>query len=236
MNCEDYRKALTTEPAYEDESGHVRTCARCQAFSSEITALNERILAAMEIAAPELQLPALPEIDTENVVALSSLRSFSRPAWFAVAATVLLAVLLGVQMTGSDAVGASLAEQVVAHLDHEPGALVRSSTPVGDARLLQVVPSDIATMNHDVGLITYAENCTINGKQVPHLVIQGVRGPITILLMPEEKISGAETLDGQSIHGVILPVGDGSIAIIGERDEPLDRVQQDILSSVEWGV
>jgi len=236
MNCEDYRKALTAEPAYEDESGHVRTCAACQAYSGEIMDLNEGILAAMEIAVPELSMPALPEIDTKNVVALSPRRSFSRPAWFAVAATVLLAVLVGTQMTGPDVSRSSLSEQVIAHLDYEPGALVRSSIPVGNDRLLQVVPEDIATMNHDAGLITYVKNCPINGKNVPHLVIQGVRGPITVLLMPEEKVDGAETLDGESIHGVILPVGDGSIAIIGERDEPLDRVQENILSSVKWDI
>jgi len=90
-------------------------------------------------------------------------------------------------------------------------------------------------MNRDIGLITFAEFCTINGKDVPHLVVQGERGPITILLMPYEKVAIATPLNGVNIRGVILPVGDGSIAIIGDREESLERVQQNVLNSVMWG-
>ena len=46
---------------------------------------------------------------------------------------------------------------------------------------------------------------------------------MTILLMPYEMVEMPIELSGQSIEGVILPVGDGSIAIIGERGEAIDR-------------
>ena len=96
------------------------------------------------------------------------------------------------------------------------------------------MPANVATMNHDAGLITYAESCVINGKLVPHLVIQGQQGPITILLMPDEKIDGPQSLMGESINGVLLPVGDGSIAIIGEEGENLEPVEQNLKDSVRW--
>jgi hypothetical protein len=89
-------------------------------------------------------------------------------------------------------------------------------------------------MNRDVGLITYAQSCSINGKDVPHLVIQGAHGPITILLMPHESVAEATTLDGVNVKGIILPVGDGSIAIIGDREEQLDQVKESVLDSVTW--
>ena len=52
--------------------------------------------------------------------------------------------------------------------------------------------------------------------------------------MPDEKLAESQSLDGVSVRGVILPVGDGSIAIIGDREEQLDRVQQNIVNSVNW--
>jgi hypothetical protein len=128
----------------------------------------------------------------------------------------------------------TLEEQVLAHVDHEPMALLPSNTPVSDSRLANAVPSRVATMNRDVGLITFANFCSINGKDVPHLVMQGKRGPITILLMPYEKVAEPSTLNGVNIRGVILPVGDGSIAIVGDRDEPLEEVEQNVLDSVRW--
>ncbi len=234
MKCEDYRAALTADPAFEDESGHVETCVACREYDAEMLALNEQIAAALEIDGPELTMPELPEIDTKNVASLSGRRSLSKPTWYAVAASVLLAAIVGIRMTDLGTTHGSLEEQVLAHLDGEAGALQVTGTPVSDTRLARVVPDDIAAMSHDAGLITYAQSCSINGNSVPHLVVQGKHGPITILLMPYEKISEAKTIDGVNIQGVILPVGDGSIAIIGNREEQLDAVKKNVLDSVMW--
>jgi hypothetical protein len=163
------------------------------------------------------------------------------------AASVLLAVVVGIRMMGPEVTdvlleehvameefSGTLAEQVLAHVDREPRALRVSSKAVSDRQLSRVVPKNVATVNHDAGLITYAESCRINGKTVPHLVIQGVHGPITILLMPEEPLAEATTLDGVNIKGIMLPVGSGSIAIIGDREEQLDQVKENVLDSVMW--
>ena len=171
-----------------------------------------------------------------DVVSFPARRCRSRPLRFAMAATVLLAVVVGLRLVGpgmGESAG-TLEEQVLAHVDHEP-ALVAQRHAVPDRRLANAMPGNIATMNRDIGLITFAAFCTINGKDVPHLVMQGERGAITILLMPYEQVAEATPLDGVNIRGVILPVGDGSIAIIGDREESLENVQQNVLNSVVWG-
>lgn len=236
MNCNDYREALTANPDFDDESGHVHGCADCQAFNSDILALDERIRAAMELSVPELRMPELPDLDAQTVVSLPTRRRITTPAWFAVAATVLLAVFVGVRSLDPGTPEVSLESQVLAHVDHEPMALLPSNTPVNDSKLQQVVPTNLATMNHDTGLITFAETCPINGHQIPHLVLQGKTGPITILLLPNEKISETKILDGDNVHGVIVPVGNGSVAIIGTREEQLDEVEKNVVNSVAWGV
>jgi len=234
MNCTDYKNALTAEPGFHDESGHAESCADCQAYSDEILALDEKLVAAMEFSVPELHMPDLPDIETENVVSLSSRRATPRPVWYAMAATVLLAAFVGIRMLGLGVTYGTLEEQVLAHVDHDPSALLPSRTPVSVRQLSRAVPENVATMNHDTGLITYAQSCSINGRDVPHLVIQGARGPITILLMPEEPLAEATTLDGVNIKGIILPVGNGSIAIVGDREEQLDQVKENVLDSVMW--
>ena len=234
MNCKDYKEALTADPGFEDESGHVDSCASCQAYRTEILALDAKIAVAMSINVPDLKMPELPDLEADKVVSLAARRRMPKPVWFALAATVLLAVFIGVRTPDMNSMGGTLEEQVIAHLDHEPGALRVTNTPVSDSRLQEVVPGDVAVMNHNAGLITYAQSCIINGKTIPHLVIQGEYGPVTILLMPDEKIDEAKSLDGINVQGVILPVGNGSIAIIGDREEQLDRIKQNILDSVTW--
>jgi hypothetical protein len=137
-------------------------------------------------------------------------------------------------MYGGSVTYPSLADEIVAHLDHEPYALRVTDEPVDDRRLARVVPKDVAQMNHDAGLISYAQTCVINGKKIPHLVIQGEQGPVTILLLPDETIDDTVKIEGESINGVILPVGNGSVAIIGERNERLDTIQQNVVNSVTW--
>jgi len=234
MNCDEYREMISADPAFDGGAGHVSACSECQAFRSEMHSLNLKIAKAMQINVPEPKLPELPAIETENVVSITARKTFPKRAWFAMAATMLLAALVGVFVFDAGVHYDSLAEEVLAHLDHEPAALRVSSTPVSDARLARAVPADVASLDHSAGLITYARSCEINGKTVPHLVIQGEHGPVTILLMPDEAVAQAVSLDGENVHGVILPVGAGSVAIIGAREEKLERIENSVLSSVNW--
>lgn len=234
MNCEEYRHRIAAEPSFDGGAGHLAACEECQAFRTEMQSLDSRINRAMQIEVPALRLPELRDTDVDNVVSLDARRPRLTPAWFAVAATVVLAAVVGIRMVGIGVTYDSLADEVLAHLDHEPAALRPTSTPVTDDRLSRVVPANIARLDHSGGLITYAQSCEINGKTVPHLVVQGEHGPITILLMPDEAVAVAESLEGENIHGVILPVGSGSIAIMGAREEKLERVEQNILNSVRW--
>lgn len=234
MNCEDHREAIATDPSYEGDEAHLSECAGCRSYRDDMRALDRRIEQALSLHVPDFDIPELPELDTGNVVALPARRRVSTPAWFAIAATVVIAAFVGIRMNDSNVTYPSLADEIVAHLDHEPNALRVTDEPVSDKLLARVVPASIADMNHETGLITYARTCPINGKKVPHLVIQGKFGPVTILLMPDEMIDGAVQIDGQSINGVILPVGSGSIAIIGEADENLDSIQKNVMNSVAW--
>jgi len=234
VNCEEYREAIAADPAFEGGASHVAACSDCQAYQREMLALNVKIAKAMQLNVPDLKMPELPEIDTGNVVTLPARKRWLKPMLFAVAATVVLATSISLRVSGVFQSYGSLAEEVLAHMDHEPGALRVTDEPVSDRRLARAVPAKLAIFDRDASLITYAQSCTINGKDVPHLVIQGEHGPVTILLMPEEKVAEATPIDGKSVKGVILPVGDGSIAIVGDREEQFESIQMNVVKAVSW--
>lgn len=233
MNCNDYRKALAAEPEYDGGAEHLRECAACREYRSEMLALEATIRQALAIDVPDLAIPALPDTEADAVVPMRRRKS-SAPAWFAMAATVAVAAILGLRMFGAGVQYESLAQEVLAHVDHDPAALRVTDVAVTDERLHAVVPADIANLDHSTGLVTYAQSCIINGHSVPHLVIQGVTGPVTVLLMPEEPVGEAIPLEGENVNGVILPVGSGSIAIIGGANERLGPIQEEVLKSVTW--
>ena len=197
-------------------------------------ALDLKIAKALQIDVPELRMPELPDVDTSGVAALPVKKRNMTPAWFAIAATVVLATSITLRNSDLFEAHNSLASEVLAHLDHEPYAFRNTSVPVSDDRLVRAVPASLAVYDRGSSLVTYAQPCVINGNDVPHLVIQGQHGPVTILLMPHEKVAEETPLDGENVKGVILPVGKGSIAIIGDREESLEPIKKNVVNSVTW--
>ncbi len=196
--------------------------------------LDLKIAKALQIDVPELVMPELPEIETDNVAALPARKRSRKALWFALAASVVLATSISLRMSDMFETYDSLAEEILAHMDHEPYALRVTDIAVPDDRLERVVPASIARFDRDKSLITYAQPCVIKGKTSPHLVIQGEHGPVTIILMPEVGVAETTPIEGENVKGVILPVGDGSIAIIGDREEQLAPIQKNVVDSVMW--
>jgi len=241
MNCEEYREAIAADPSESFDGGaaHAAGCEACAAFRRELRALDARIARALDIPVPALKLPELPAVGGDNVVSLpvTGRRSVAVPKWIAVAAGFALAAYIGVRVAGDFGFGEySLEAEVLAHVDHEPGALRVTDVAVPADEVSAVVNPSIGSLDRDVGLITYARSCVVHGNTVPHLVMQGDKGPITLLLMPEEKVDGALPLNGDNVHGVILPVGSGSIAIVAPREQNLEEIEQRVIDSVEWSI
>jgi hypothetical protein len=203
-------------------------------------ALDSVIAKALAIDVPELIIPELPPIgEDDNVVNLpfKRLSRFSTPAWLGIAASFALAAIIGIQFSGNGPANDQLlAKEVLAHVDHEPWAMTVTDVSISDAQFARVVNAGIGTMERDLGLVSYAQSCIINGRTIPHLVIQGRDGPVTLLLMPEEMVSSPVELSGENVNGVILPHGDGSIAIIGEREAGMQKIDQRVVDSVEWSI
>ena len=200
----------------------------------KIRALDLKIAKALQIDVPPLVMPELPALGDDKVTVLPQRKRSAKPVWFALAASVVLATSIAIRMSGTFDNYNSLADEVLAHLDHEPQAMRVIDTPVADGRLQNTVPATMAVFDREESLITYARICVINGKKVPHLTVQGEQGPVMILLMPDEKVAAVTPVEGESVHGLIIPVGDGSIAVIGDREEALEPIRKNVVDSITW--
>lgn len=235
MTCDEYKSAISAEPGALSGgiAKHAEECAECANFSRTMQSLDKLILRALQVEVPDLRIPQLPSIDdASNVVRLAP-RKFSTPLWLGLAASIVLAAVLVIRQVVPDSSYPSLEAEILAHVDHEPMALAVTTEGVAGWRLDSVV-GPYAQMDAMVGLITYARTCVIDGHAVPHLVLQGENGPVTLILLPDEMIDAARPIEGESVVGILLPVGNGSIAIIGERDEPLEKIEQRIIQSMQW--
>jgi hypothetical protein len=246
MDCKKYRQAIAADPSgsFASVTAHAAGCVPCRSFADGIRSLDTLIAEALAIDVPPLRMPALPPIGSNALSRVAELdarrrRKATLPKWVGLAAGLAAAWFLGTRFLAPDVATPSLARQVIAHMDHEQESRQVTSVAVSDQALEKVISSDVSTIGTGGGLVTYARSCVINGKAVPHLVIQGEDGPVTLILMSEEIVDAAIPLSGENVHGVIVPVGSGSVAIIGEQTEQLneiDTIKRRLVESVKWRI
>ncbi len=161
--------------------------------------------------------------------------------WMAVAAGVLLAVGISVrwlQDYGYLPTG-NLASDVVAHIHHEPAAVRIPVVPEGDAvpepDVDAVVLAGGARLEHLQPMVRYAKLCPFRGETVAHLVVQGEAGPVTVLLLPHERVDHPVPVDEDGFVGTIAPLEiGGSIAVVGQPGESLVEIQREVAAAVRW--
>ncbi|HUO81596.1 MAG TPA: DUF3379 family protein [Gammaproteobacteria bacterium] len=229
MSCLEFRRICGAEPgcSRDDFAAHRQGCAGCGAFAAEMQALDGLILEALSIEARDL-----PRDRAE--AARPPARPRSRPpAWLGIAAS-LAAGLAIASVIWLSLPRVSLAHEVVEHVVHEPMSLSGPAIPVEDAELRKALDVAGASLGGEAGLVRYAMVCLFRGKLVPHLVVQGERGPVTVMLLREEKVSAPMPIDEGGFEGTIVPAGEGSIAVLGREPGDIQLVKNRVLEALQW--
>ncbi|HEU4780312.1 MAG TPA: DUF3379 family protein [Steroidobacteraceae bacterium] len=197
-------------------SEHLATCAACTRFRSETLALDARLRSAMELPLAGFRKPV---------------QSAPPARRFALAASVLLGILVGGGFWLLKPTPA-LAGDVLAHVKHESASW--------DAHEV-LTPSELAGVLKTAGVqfdssmpIVYAMACPFRGRRVPHLVVQTADGPVTVMLLAHEKVSGRQEFSEGAYRGILLPAGEGSVAVLARDGKIPEAVAAKMLSDVRW--
>ena len=233
MNCEQFRLQLMRDPdtMSDDMSAHMATCAVCQATAMQCMAMDKVLREAMAV-----EVPANLGQTVFNQKLLARRRA-SRGPLFALAATVLMGVGLatGVWLGRSQANDA-LGDALVAHVLHEPYLLEPSNETVSFERVGYVLSQVRADVRGDIGRVRHAGLCLFQGHKVPHLVVHTESGPVTVMLLPHESVKRVRSFEYGEFQGVIVPNGNGAIAIIGGDSSQLEPVRQQFQKAVEYSI
>ncbi len=214
--CRHARIAIGGEPhdLSPEVRAHLPTCSGCRQFHAETLALDGRLRTALELPLPKFR------------------RAAPQPARrFALAASVVLAVLVA---GGSWLLWPqpALAREVLEHVDHEPGSW--GGHEVLDAATLTAVLQK-AGVHFDTSMpVIYAQPCTFRGRVSPHLVVQTAYGPMTVMLLAHEKVAARQEFSEGGYRGVLLPAGEGSVAVLMQNARVPETVAKQVLNGVRW--
>lgn len=196
-----------------------------QRKAHEAIVANEARFEALLAEAFRVEVPPTPPVRSRWPVAV------------ALAATLVLAAgaWLGLR-TEAPTYGVSpLAPEIIAHINHEPRALVVTARSVPQQQLDSVLQRGRASLDASVGQVSYAKLCPFRGQMVAHFVVQGERGPVTVMLLPDEDVAAATPINEGGFMGTIVPIeSGGSVAIVGQPDEDLEEIRDRLVEAVRW--
>ena len=228
MDCEAFRLELLADPAAGGDvmDRHEAECEPCAAFAKRARRAEVLISKALrfDVAAMRAQVEPAPK------------RRLSRRLAGLAAAVVVAAVALSVGRNVFNPAIDTMSVDLAEHWYHETHAWVVTNQQVGKPQLTKAVGGQALIDLDQLPTVTYAHSCFFRGQWVPHLVIQGEAGPVMVMLLPAEEIGKPMTLQfvEENLEGIVIPHGQGSIAILATEGEAMEPLQKAISRAVEW--
>lgn len=212
MNCEHARLLVGAEPyvTSPELAEHLQSCPSCHQFQSEMVALEANLRRALETA------PAGAGVTTPQR---------GRPGvWrgWGLAASVVIAIM-GTLAVWLLRPAESLAHDLVMHMAGEPHSW-ESTQPVDAHSLEEILKRAGVDSNVTSGDVVYAQTCLFRGHYVPHLVVQTSSGPVTVMILPDERVAARASFYESGLAGVIVPASHGSIAVLARSTADIDAV------------
>lgn len=229
MNCLEFRKQFGADPACQDQPllAHLQACVACARFAGRVQEFDRKLVLA-------LRVPLLADHGGSCQVPADTGLGRGR-AWIGLAASLILGLGVGL-LTWWSTPHRDIAQDLLAHMRHAGVSLVSTDQRVSNQQLETVLRESRMTMSQGIAGVSYARSCIFRGRLVPHLVVQGEKGPVTVMILPDLEVDGPTNFSEQGFFGTILPAAKGSIAIIAGEESDIEEVSEPIIQSLRWDI
>jgi hypothetical protein len=89
----------------------------------------------------------------------------------------------------------------------------------------------------DLGEVLFVNFCDFEGTPALHMIIKGETGRITVFVVPKKAgFTNTPSFNNQHLKGVSKDLAKTNLLIIGEKNEPLDKIQQTLQQNLQWEI
>lgn len=263
MNESDFRKRIYTNPLEpDDESIAVATgnpeLGKILEDTQQLEQQMQRVLNAVAVPKGlQAKLMAIPETADASPAEEVSLQSLAgKPAananhfqYFAIAASLVLALGVSFSLSFNSAAGPSAAElafgnEVLQHLYHEEVEIDAINSggefPAVDMPIIRNVMASVGTQLSMpsaamAASVKFAEPCfIIPAFDSAHLILQGSEGAVSVLVINNSPVSVEYSIRDDRFSGVVMPMDKGNMILIGESDADLTEYKKLFSENVNW--
>lgn len=247
MNCLEFRRLSLSEPAtrVQDYLAHLAECGDCARYADNVKALDEKIGDALRVPVPQ---DLANRIKLRQVIQGEQVSRHLRPWQYALAASVFLVIALssvfGYQVYTENQYAGRFSVAAVDHtmVERQGNHFVAPHIVpyLQTQRFKQVLAAFGGKVMDDalaeLGPIVHVQVCALAHTQEPvaHFLIRGKTGMITVYYVMGHKLSKRQSFALGQFKGMLVPVGQGNMAIIGNPDENLEPVAERLEQTVIW--
>ncbi len=243
MNCLQFRRKLLEDPRCQepDFKRHGRECAACQREFERVQAFEASLREAVHIQPPAGLEERILRAQWQEASPTKPPTPTSTPRryWPAIAAGIVMlfsATLLYENGWREKTRGPQdLETSVLNHIQDELPHL-HEVHDVPRQRLAKLIAQLGGELKIPLRHVNFAGKCQMRKHPGAHLVLAGEKGPVTILIMPGEKIPAARRFHSKRFDGELMPLDNGSVAVVGERNEDIARIANRIAQSIRWRI
>gem|GEM_PF-1086101 len=235
LDCKRFQKTAGADLNALDQSllAHVEGCADCDAFLKKARRFDKSLAAAIKVDVPNDLIQKLLH-NADEVGSGQAGGSNRFPRFMAVAASVLLIVGASFMVNRVAPVPTQSLEQVVlSHIEAEPKMLTLASFVPDDVAKARLLDFGIE-MKRPMGKVSHIELCDIGETQGVHIVMEGEKGPVTLLFLPTIPSQTTRFFSEGRWVGYTAPAGEGTLAIVGEVGEPLEEIDSSVRDAIKW--
>jgi len=215
----------------EPLAAHLAHCPECTLFQQQMRRMDQDLVRL-------LSAPLPPRADT-RVLPLpvgrrgGPARKRGDPGLLALAASLVLCVGLGA-MFWALRPQSSLASGVIRHIEWESGSW-SAVAPMTAAVTAAVLAGAGVSLDPADMTVTYARICLFNGHWVPHLVVRTADGPVTVMFLRQEHISGRQSFRQNGYSGTLVPTpAGGTLAVVAQGVTDMDAVTRALDPHLHW--
>ncbi|PJG60072.1 DUF3379 family protein [Aeromonas cavernicola] len=219
-----------------------------RAHLAEMKQLDHAIQKAINVDLPDglaerilLKQALLQDDHAEHDPPMVGARQPTAPSWRQLAIAASIAFILGMSTRWIEGLGSptlSLADVAMAHLHTEAPFISRLDERVNLSAINAKMGAYGATLLGMGGLkVTYVNHCSFYQGPALHMVMQGQKGPVTLFLVPKHlPLTVPATFAEGTLKGEIVPLKGANMVLIGDRQEPLTPMADQLQSRLHWSI
>lgn len=247
MNCLEFRRVSLSEPGTREPNylAHRAECEDCARYADNVNVLDEKIGYALHIPVPQ---DLATRIKLRQVMQEEQVSRRVRPWQYALAASVFIVItvsgMFGYRVYSTnqyiDRLSIAAVDHTMAERQGNHFVAPHFAPYLQQQRFKQVLAafggSVVDEALAELGPIVHVQVCAFAhiNEPVAHFLIRGKAGMITVYYVMGNKLTKPQNFALGPFKGMLIPVGQGNMAVIGDPDENLEPVADKLEETVVW--